>query len=287
MDVVIQHWLVAVARHAGLEGADELDVPSDTAAGAAWDLVTMRLGTSPEELAERVAEHYGLPVADLEAVEPHAYRLLPARVARRWTVLPLTYTDRQLLVATADPVSLEAERTVGAVSGRTVHFAVAPPSHLEPAVEATYPDSEPVHTLPPLDLEARGGPRILVVDDDADMRLLLRSALEDEGFRVAEATDGAAALEILHRPEDGDPVHLVTLDLAMPGVDGLSTLERIREAPGTRDLPVIVATGMDDPEVEMQLFEAGADDYVVKPVDPPRFLMRVKAVLRRREAATG
>ncbi len=287
MDVVIQHWLVAVARNAGLDGADELDVPSDAAPGAAWDVVTLRLGISPEELAERVAEHYGLPVADLDAVEPHAYRLLPARVARRWTVLPLGYSDRQLLVATADPVSLEAERAVGAVSGRSVQFAVAPPSHLEPAVEATYPDAEPVHTLPPLDVTGRGGPRILVVDDADDMRLLLRSALEDEGFRVVEATDGGQALEVLGAAGAEDPVHLVTLDLAMPGVDGLSTLEAIREAPATRDLPVIVATGMDDPEVEIQLFESGADDYVVKPVDPPRFLMRVKAVLRRRGGGEG
>ena len=50
---------------------------------------------------------------------------------------------------------------------------------------------------------------------------------------------------------------------------------------------MIVATGADDPGVEMQLFEAGADDFVVKPVDPPRFLLRVQAVLRRRSAALG
>jgi DNA-binding response OmpR family regulator len=54
----------------------------------------------------------------------------------------------------------------------------------------------------------------------------------------------------------------------------------------TANLPVVVATGSDDPGVEMELFEAGADDFVVKPVDPRRFLLRVQAVLRRREAGS-
>ncbi len=58
--------------------------------------------------------------------------------------------------------------------------------------------------------------------------------------------------------------------------------QRIRSRLGTATLPVVVATGSDDPATEMQLFEAGADDFVVKPFDPPRFLLRVQAVLRRR-----
>jgi CheY-like chemotaxis protein len=72
-----------------------------------------------------------------------------------------------------------------------------------------------------------------------------------------------------------DPFDLVTLDLHMKEMHGLEVLRNIRSRVATAALPVIVATGSDDPSVEMQLFEAGADDFVVKPVDPPRFVLRI------------
>ena len=109
--------------------------------------------------------------------------------------------------------------------------------------------------------EAKGGPRILVVDDDASIRLLLSTMLSQNGFRVAEATDGPEALEILR---GDDPFDLVTLDLRMEEMHGLEVLQQIRSRLATADLPVIVATASGDPAVEMQLFEAGADDFVVQ-----------------------
>ena len=131
-----------------------------------------------------------------------------------------------------------------------------------------------------------GGPHVLVVDDDPDARLLLRTVLEDRGFRVEEAPDGPEALDILER---GGGFDLVTLDLNMKKMEGLEVLKRIRGRLATAAVPVVVATASDDPMVEMGLFEAGADDYVVKPVDPPRFMLRIQAVLRRRrgDAMTG
>jgi len=286
MDVVIQHWIVSVARAAELNGADELSISSDTDPAVAWSTVAMAGGVDAGRLARAVAKHFRLEVADLEGAHPHAHRLLPSRVARERRVLPLRYSDRHLWVATADPVSMEAERAIGRVSGRNVHFEVAPPSELDPAVARTYPDDKPTHVLPPLDSEGRGGPRILVVDDDADIRLLLRSALENDGFRVVEAASGEAALATVAQAEEDDPFSLVTLDLAMPGRSGREVLSELREGAKTALLPVIVATGFDDPEVEVELFEAGADDFVVKPVDPPRFVLRVRAVLRRYGMAT-
>jgi len=118
------------------------------------------------------------------------------------------------------------------------------------------------------------------VDDDADTRHLLRAALEADGFRGTEASDGEEALELVDEARE-DPFSLVTLDLVMPGMSGLGVLKVLRDRLSTQTLPVVVATGMDDPDVEVELFEAGADDFVVKPVDPPRFLLRVRAVLRR------
>jgi CheY-like chemotaxis protein len=176
---------------------------------------------------------------------------------------------------------MEAERELAHVSGRAVHFEVASPQALSQALQATYPSSGALrHELPPLERQAKGGPHVLVVDDDADTRLLLRRALESAGFRVAEAPDGPEALTLL---ESGDPFDLVTLDLQMGQMHGLQVLNVIRSRMATADLAVVVATGSDDPVVEMELFEAGADDFIVKPVDPPRFILRVQAVLRRRD----
>jgi len=278
---VIQHWIVAVARAARLEGAQALDVASDTPMAGAWSVTAMAAGISEDELAAHVAAHYRLHVADLSAVDPHARRLLPGRVAHKLQVLPLRYTDRWLWVATSDPVAMEAERELAHVSGRTVHFEVASPIAIARVIHATYPSSgELRHELPPLERQARGGPHVLVVDDDDDTRLLLRRALESAGFRVAEAPDGPEALTLL---ETDDPFDLVTLDLQMVEMHGLQVLNAMRSRVTTADIPVVVATGSDDPLVEMELFEAGADDFIVKPVDPPRFILRVQAVLRRRD----
>lgn len=274
----IQHWLVSVALAASLPGASGLDVASDSDATGAWDLVAMTTGTSPEDLALSVATHYRLDVADFDFVDPNAHRLVPGRLARKWNVLPIRYTDRVLTVATADPVSMDAERQLAHVAGRAVHFEVAPPDDIRAAVEATY-EAEEAHELPPLAVEAKGRPHILVVDDDADARLLLRTVLQQKEFRITEAGDGPRALELLEGPEIFD---LVTLDLDMPEMPGLEVLKTIRGRVKTAALPVVVATAAHDPEVEIALFEAGADDFVVKPVDPPRFLLRIQAVLRRR-----
>lgn len=280
----IQHWIVAVARSAGLDKADELDVPVNASLDGAWSLTALSAGIDQDALAKMVAGHYRLLVADLEEVDPHAHKLLPARMARRLQVLPLRYTDRTLFVATADPVAMDAEREISQVAGRTVHFEIAPPGSLAAVVAATYPETgELLHEIPPLPAEARGGPHVLVVDDDADTRAMFRGALESAGFRVAEAPDGPEALTLLQTHED--PFDLVTLDLMMERMHGLDVLKQIRGRVATAGVPVVVATGSDDPEAEMELFEAGADDFVVKPVDPRRFILRLQAVLRRRDKA--
>lgn len=277
---VIQHWIVAVARAADLSRADELSVPSGSTMRGAWSVTAMHTGVTEAELAARVAAHYRLGVADLASADPHASRLIPGRVARKLQVVPLRYTDRWIWVASADPVAMEAEREISHVAGRNVHFEVAPPEALAKAVEGAYPEgAAPPHQLPPLERAARGGPHVLVVDDDRDTRLLLREALEGAGFRVAEAPDGPEALSLLG---GDDPFDLMTLDLQMDRMHGLQVLKTVRGRLSLATLPVIVATGSDDPHVEMELFEAGADDFVVKPVDPPRFILRVNAVLRRR-----
>jgi DNA-binding response OmpR family regulator len=181
---------------------------------------------------------------------------------------------------------MDAERELTALAGRTVQPEVASPEAIERAIAASYPASQSErHELPRTLPEDRGGPLVMVVDDDEDARALLRAALESAGFRVSEAEDGQDALAILLGGLE--PIALVTLDLQMKEMHGLETLRRLRAAVRTAHLPVVVATASDDPAIESELFAAGADDYVVKPIDPPRFVLRVQAVLRRRGRASS
>lgn len=285
MDTTIQHWLTAVARAAGLPGADELELNPDAETASAWEAVAAASGITDDELARAVADHFHLEVARAADAEPRAHTLVPAAVARKLGVLPLSCSDRTLVVATADPVSLEAERELDRISDRTVVYRVTPPEEIGERIDRIYEeDDAPRHEVPALGPETEGTRRVLVVEDEPESRLLLRSVLEQEGFEVFEAEDGETALEILDR--EGS-FHLMTLDLALPGIGGLEVLERLRGRPRWRHLPVVVATAHGDPETEVELFEAGADDFIVKPVDPRRFALRVQAVLRRKGASAG
>jgi DNA-binding response OmpR family regulator len=116
--------------------------------------------------------------------------------------------------------------------------------------------------------------RILVVDDDDDIRGLLRALLERAGHEVSEASDGRAGLRELYT---GSP-DLVILDVAMPGLDGWATLERIREV---TDVPVLMLTARDAELERVRGLKGGADDYVVKPFGRQELVARVEALLRR------
>ena len=116
--------------------------------------------------------------------------------------------------------------------------------------------------------------RVLVVDDDDDIRLLLEELLRGAGYGVSTARDGRAALRTFH----ADPTDLVVLDLSMPELDGFETLERLRDL---SDVPVILLTARGG-EIDMvRGFRAGADDYVVKPFGRQELLARIEALLRR------
>jgi DNA-binding response OmpR family regulator len=117
-------------------------------------------------------------------------------------------------------------------------------------------------------------PRILVVDDDADIRLLLRELLERAGFTVDEAEDGRTALRTLFTT----PPALVILDVTMPDMDGYETLERIRDL---SDVPVLMLTARTQELEKVRGLSAGADDYVAKPFGRQELLARVQALLRR------
>jgi DNA-binding response OmpR family regulator len=118
------------------------------------------------------------------------------------------------------------------------------------------------------------GTRILVVDDDDDIRGLVRALLERAGHEVTDAPDGRAGLRELF---SGSP-DLVILDVAMPGLDGWETLERIREV---SDVPVLMLTARDAELERVRGLKGGADDYVVKPFGRQELVARVDVLLRR------
>lgn len=129
-----------------------------------------------------------------------------------------------------------------------------------------------------VDADADDGPRILVVDDDAPTRTMLRRLLSTEGYSVDEAADGPSALERL----GAAPPDLLLLDIMMPGQDGLEVLEGLRR---TSDVPVILLTAKSDEADRVLGFRFGADDYVVKPFSTAELSARIAAVLRRSGAA--
>jgi CheY-like chemotaxis protein len=123
-----------------------------------------------------------------------------------------------------------------------------------------------------------GEKRVLVVDDDAVIRQLAMATLASAGIAAEEESDGEPVLKRLAAGEKWD---LVITDLHMDVVGGAEVLSAIRGAAGAGATPVIVLTGSSDHDSEVALIEAGADDYIRKPIDPPRFIARVKAALRR------
>ena len=124
---------------------------------------------------------------------------------------------------------------------------------------------------------------MLVVDDEADIRGLVRELLERAGHDVIEASDGREGLRIFHSEQPD----LVILDVSMPGLDGWQTLERIRELSA---VPVVMLTARAQEMDKVRGLRAGADDYVTKPFGRQELLARVEGHLRRRpsepEAAT-
>ena len=120
--------------------------------------------------------------------------------------------------------------------------------------------------------------QILIVEDEADIRELLRFNLEREGFTVHEAADGTQGLA-LARQYTPD---LVMLDVMLPGVDGFEVCRRVR---ATSDTPILMLTARDQDIDKIVGLELGADDYLTKPFNPRELVARVKAILRRTQAA--
>ena len=124
--------------------------------------------------------------------------------------------------------------------------------------------------------------KILIVEDEANIRQLVRYNLEKEGFQIIEAVDGLQGVKLakIEKPD------LVLLDLMLPEMDGLEVCRNIKGNTGTSSMPIIMLTAKSEEIDKVIGLELGADDYMTKPFSPRELVARVKAVLRRSQKDT-
>ena len=131
--------------------------------------------------------------------------------------------------------------------------------------------------------EAARRARILIVDDEPNNRLLLQVMLANDGYDIVTASAGAEALELVEQL----PPDLIVLDVMMPGMDGYQVAARIKTNPATRNIPVIMLTALSDKNSMMHGLNAGAEEFLTKPVVRAELSVRVKNLLRLTEPGSG
>lgn len=120
-------------------------------------------------------------------------------------------------------------------------------------------------------------PTILIVDDEPDIREVIRFSLESVGFQTSEAAHAEAAMQQIRRQD----VDLMLLDWMLPGRSGLDLAKQLKKDPETRELPIIMLTARTEESDLVNGLGSGADDYITKPFSPRELIARIRAVLRR------
>lgn len=120
--------------------------------------------------------------------------------------------------------------------------------------------------------------RVAVVDDDEDMRMLWSSILQEVGLEVQEAFNGLEGLKLIR---DQKP-HVVLLDLMMPVMTGEELCEAVRKDPDLKNIPIIIVSSLNDHKTKATCFRLGADEFLVKPVDPEELVFRIQGVIQNR-----
>lgn len=164
----------------------------------------------------------------------------------------------------------------GVDSGETATAVETPPRRTPDrghSLDGSFELLEPVDGAAAGTIEAK----VLLVDDEDQLRRVMRDLLEREGYVVTEARDGVEALDQIdrHAPD------IIVLDLNLPGLDGYGVLSHLRSRPATVDIPVVVLTAQGDEDNEVRVFEMGADDFLSKPFRARALSARLQAVLGR------
>ena len=124
---------------------------------------------------------------------------------------------------------------------------------------------------------------ILIIDDEQDIRFLLKYNLEKEGYLVMEAENGKEGVE----KAISNPPDLILLDVMMPEMDGIETCEKIKEIPALQNVMICFLTARGEDYSQIAGFEAGGDDYITKPIKPKVLVSRISALLRRKNNIQG
>lgn len=141
------HWLITIATRAGFVIQRPIQLSPTATAAEAWTALAWATGHSMEEIARGVASSSRMDLADLASPEPGALQMVPEEVVRRLAVLPLRCTDRQLVVATAEPFNFDAEKEIEFLSGRSTVFEVASPKAIADAINERYRDNQVVELV--------------------------------------------------------------------------------------------------------------------------------------------
>ncbi|HEU4538903.1 MAG TPA: response regulator, partial [Polyangiaceae bacterium] len=230
------------------------------------DLECVRVSTCEEALAELNAREYDCMVVDAALPERAALRLLERvksdRALRRVPVV--VYAGAGLSPSDEASLKRQAESVVRSTGSDSIaqlleetslflHRSVADlPQSVRSALRESRRRSQPPATT------------VLLVDDDVRNLYAMTSALESRGMRVLHAENGRAGLEALARMPD---VSIVLMDIMMPGMDGYETMRAIRSDPKFNDVPIIAVTAKALKEDRQKCLQAGASDYLPKPVD--------------------
>ncbi|MDQ3223159.1 MAG: Flp pilus assembly complex ATPase component TadA, partial [Gemmatimonadota bacterium] len=195
-------------------------------------------------------------------------------------------TIEELLRVTEPPPEEAAARPEAAPVKSPRSTRVSAP-HVSPRAESTAPPVSLDFAMDLLEAPAQTdevvgagkgqGACVLLVEDEEQLRRVMKDLLQREGYRVAEARDGIQALDEVdrHAPD------VIILDLNLPGLDGYSVLAQLRSRPATRGIPIMVLTAKGDEDNEVRVFELGAVDFVTKPFRARSLTARLEAVLGR------
>jgi type IV pilus assembly protein PilB len=229
----------------------------------------------------RVAIHELLQVTDevralITARAPEHELRRAARAAGMRTLLEdgvakaaqgLTTLDAVLQVVSPDDAATPAE----GLESTTIHVPASPTRHQE--LELTRSED-------PRPIVPAGRERVLVVEDNRTVTSVVQYFLELEGFEVLQAEDGLIGLRTAQREHP----RVIVTDVHMPTMDGIEMVKALRADPSTRDIAILMLTSEDSLDSETSALDAGADDYILKPVEPRRLAARVKALLARSKA---
>ncbi len=196
-----------------------------------------------------------LRVVDVPQEDATESRVRTSGPKRRIASTRVTLPESAAAVAEA-PVE---DRVSGAPATAPPEFELIEPLEPEPAPRTS------------------GDSTVLLVDDEDQLRRVMRDLLERDGFRVIEARDGVEALDQVDRHAPS----IIVLDLNLPGLDGYGVLSHLRSRTATADIPVLVLTARGDEDNEVRVFEMGADDFLAKPFRARALTARLQAVLGR------